>query len=86
MSCRHTHHAAIWSHLACDSIERMKMNMLSLSLRFSIFVVIILVLFCALFSTVLYYYLRAQGITEAENKTMIIMTHNLCLKPCQRHM
>lgn len=73
--CRHTYHGAVWSSPACDTIEHMKMNMLSLSLRFSLFVVIILLLFCALFSTVLYYYLRAQVITEAENKTMIIMTH-----------
>ena len=49
--------------------------MVSLSLRFSLFVGIILLLFCAIFSTVLYYYLRAQVITEAENKTTIIMTH-----------
>lgn len=53
----------------------MKTATLSLSLRFSLFVGTILLLFCALFSTVLYYYLREQVISEAENKTMIIMTH-----------
>lgn len=53
----------------------MKMKKVSLSLRFSVFVGIILLLFCAIFSTVLYYYLKAQVIEEAEDKTMIIMTH-----------
>lgn len=53
----------------------MNIKRLSLSLRFSLTVGVILFLFCGLFSTILYYYLRSQVIKEAENKTMIIMTH-----------
>ncbi|MCL4458176.1 MAG: DUF3365 domain-containing protein [Nitrospirae bacterium] len=46
----------------------------SLGLRFSLTVGVILFLFCALFSTILYHYLKAQVIKDAEDKTMIIMT------------
>lgn len=47
----------------------------SLGLRFSLMVGMILLLFCALFSFVLYAYLKNQVIKEAEDKTDIIITH-----------
>ncbi len=53
----------------------MKREKFGLGLRFSLTVGIMLFLFCALFSIVLYYYLKAQVVKEAEAKTMIIMAH-----------
>lgn len=53
----------------------MNIKRLSLSLRFSLTVGVILFLFCGLFSAILYYYMRSQIIKEAEDKTMIIATH-----------
>lgn len=47
----------------------------SLGLRFSLAVGAILLLFCAVFSAGLYYYLKSQVISEAEDKTTIIITH-----------
>jgi signal transduction histidine kinase len=47
----------------------------SLGLRFSLTVGAILFSFCILFSVILYTYLKAQVIDEAEAKTVIIMTH-----------
>lgn len=48
---------------------------LSLSLRFSLTIGALLLIFCALFSTILYHYLKAQVIKDSEEKTMIIMTN-----------
>lgn len=53
----------------------MKTKRFGIGFRFSLTVGIILFFFCASFSVVLYYYLRAQVIKEAENNTLIIMTH-----------
>ncbi|HEX8949324.1 MAG TPA: DUF3365 domain-containing protein [Dissulfurispiraceae bacterium] len=53
----------------------MKRKKFSLGLKFSLAVGAILFLFCGLFSTILYYYLRAQAVKEAEDKTTIIMTY-----------
>lgn len=48
---------------------------ISLGLRFSLTVGVTLLLFCALFSSVLYVYLKHQVIHEAEDKTTIIISH-----------
>ncbi|MFO0751955.1 MAG: DUF3365 domain-containing protein [Thermodesulfovibrionales bacterium] len=53
----------------------MRSRTFTLSLRFSLATGTILLLFCALFSTILYYYLKMQVIRDAEEKTEIIMTH-----------
>jgi signal transduction histidine kinase len=53
----------------------MQKNKFSLGLRFSLMVGVILMLFCAVFSLVLYQYLRNQVIKDAEDKTTIIVTH-----------
>jgi signal transduction histidine kinase len=53
----------------------MKSSNLTLGFRFSLTVGAILFSFCALFSVILYTYLKAQVIKEAEAKTVIIMTH-----------
>ncbi len=53
----------------------MLFNRLSLSLRFSLTIGALLLVFCALFSTILYHYLKAQVIKDSEEKTMIIMTN-----------
>lgn len=50
-------------------------NKFSLGFRFSLMVGTILLLFCAVFSLVLYTYLKNQVIREAEDKTTIIITH-----------
>lgn len=50
------------------------MNRFGLGLRFSLAVGVMLFLFCALFSLILYSYLRMQVVNEAEHKTVIIMT------------
>lgn len=47
---------------------------IGLNLKFSIIIGLILFLFCTLFSTLLYHYLKAQVVRDAEEKTMIIMT------------
>ncbi len=48
---------------------------LSLNLKFSLVVGLILLFVCAIMSILSYYYLRDKVIKEAEDKTMIIMTH-----------
>ena len=53
----------------------MLFNRLSLNFRFSLTIGALLLIFCALFSTILYYYLKAQVIKDSEEKTMIIMTN-----------
>jgi len=53
----------------------MEIKKSSLGLKFSLTIGIILFLFCALFSTILYYYLKKQIIQKTEEKTLIIMTH-----------
>ena len=52
----------------------MKIKRSSLSLRFSLTIGAILLVFSALFSVLLYSYLRAEVIRDAEEKTMILMT------------
>lgn len=52
----------------------MGLKKLSLSLKFSLTIGIILLLFCVFFSSILYYYLKNQVVKEAEEKTLIIMT------------
>ncbi len=47
----------------------------SLSFKFSFIVGVILFLFSTLLSMILYYYLRAHAIENAERKTLIIMTY-----------
>jgi signal transduction histidine kinase len=48
---------------------------LSLNLKFSLAVGVILLCVCAVMSIIIYYYLRGQVVREAEDKTRIIMTH-----------
>ncbi|MCX8027851.1 MAG: DUF3365 domain-containing protein [Thermodesulfovibrionales bacterium] len=52
----------------------MKVANLKLSTKFSLAVGVILLLFCTTFSIILYYYLKNQVLTDAEEKTMIIMS------------
>lgn len=47
----------------------------SLNLKFSLAVGTILLIFCAIMSVVLFYYLRSQVVKDAEDKTAIIMAH-----------
>ncbi len=49
-------------------------NKLGLNLKFSLIIGLILFLFCSFFSILLYHYLKAQVVRDAEEKTMIIMT------------
>ncbi|MBM4141051.1 MAG: DUF3365 domain-containing protein [Nitrospira sp.] len=51
----------------------MKPNNLKLSTKFALAVSLILLVFCAIFSTILYHYLKTQVIRDAEDKTLIIM-------------
>lgn len=51
----------------------MKPNNLKLSTKFALAVSLILLVFCAIFSTILYHYLKTQVIRDAEAKTEIIM-------------
>lgn len=53
----------------------MKEKRFSLNLKFSLAVGIILLCVCAVMSITIYYYLSAQVVKEAEDKTLIIMTH-----------
>lgn len=53
----------------------MQQRRISLNLKFSLAVGIILLCMCALMSVTIYYYLKNQIIKEAEEKTQIIMTH-----------
>ncbi len=53
----------------------MREKRFGLNLKFSLAVGIILLIVCAVMSITIYYYLRGQVIKEAEDKTLIIMTH-----------
>jgi len=53
----------------------MKDKGFSINLKFSLAVGVILLIFCALMSVLLYYYLRSQVVKDAEEKTAIIMSH-----------
>lgn len=53
----------------------MEIKKISLDFKFSLSIGIILFLFCIFFSSILYYYLKNQVVKEAEEKTLIIMTH-----------
>ncbi|MCX8030835.1 MAG: DUF3365 domain-containing protein [Thermodesulfovibrionales bacterium] len=53
----------------------MQPNRFSLNLKFSLAVGIILLVFSTIMSIVLFYYLRSQGVKDAEEKTAIIMAH-----------
>lgn len=53
----------------------MKDKGFSINFKFSFAVGIILLIFCALMSVLLYYYLRSQVVKDAEDKTAIIMAH-----------
>jgi signal transduction histidine kinase len=53
----------------------MKDKGFSINLKFSFAVGIILLIFCAFMSVILYYYLRSQVVKDAEDKTAIIMAH-----------
>lgn len=53
----------------------MQSKRFGLNLKFSLAVGIILLVFCAIMSIILYYYLRSQVVKDAEDKTAIISAH-----------
>ncbi len=53
----------------------MREKRFSINLKFSFAVGVILLIFCALMSILLYYYLRSQVVKDAEAKTAIIMAY-----------
>ncbi|MCX8070394.1 MAG: DUF3365 domain-containing protein [Thermodesulfovibrionales bacterium] len=52
----------------------MRIANLKLSTKFSLVVGVILLLFCTIFSVILYYYLKNQVLRDAEEKTLILMS------------